>query len=83
LVIRSLKDGRGEGWACRGMSPILGTTGTSIFGEGGGGGSGGIRGDHPGGMMACAHAVSLAPRAGTIAQTNRTIISFRFMPDMS
>jgi hypothetical protein len=80
--MRSLKEGRGEGWACRGISSILGTTGTSIFGGGSGGGSGAIRADDPGGIV-WAQATLPAARAGTIAKTNITAIKLRFMPDMS
>jgi hypothetical protein len=61
----------------------LGITGTSIFGGGGGGGGGGLKGDHPGGTMVWAKAALPAPRGGTIAQTNATIINVRVMIDMS
>jgi hypothetical protein len=86
VVIRSLKEPCDEGRAsgCRGNSSNLGTTGISIFGDGGGAGGGGLRGDDPGGIITWAKAMSPAPSAGRTAQTtNRTMINFRVMTDMS
>lgn len=50
--MRSSKERRREDWegGCDGAS-ILGTTGTSILGEGGGAGSGGLNCDQPGGII--------------------------------
>ena len=50
--MRSLNERRRADWArgCDGTS-ILGTTGTSIFGDGGGAGSGGLNFDQPGGII--------------------------------
>ena len=50
--MRSLNERRRETWArgCDGAS-ILGTTGTSILGDGGGAGSGGLNCDQPGGTI--------------------------------
>jgi hypothetical protein len=85
--MRSLNEPRDAGRASgsRGISSILGTTGTSILGGGGGGGSGiggALSGDAPG-IIICAKVALRPPRVETIAQTNRTIISFWVMTDMS
>jgi hypothetical protein len=83
VVIRSLKEPREDrACGCRGISSIFGTTGTSIFGDGGGAGGGGLKGDDPGGIIICAQATSPA-NAVTTVQTNRAVINFRAMTDMS
>jgi hypothetical protein len=83
VVIRSLKEPREDlTRGCRGISSILGTTGTSIFGDGGGAGGGGLNGDEPGGIIICAQATSPA-NAVTTVQTNRAVINFRVMTSMS
>jgi hypothetical protein len=68
--MRSLKEPRDgdEVARCRGISSILGTTGTSIFGGGGGAGGGGLSGDDPGGIMVWAEA--MLPLKNTVAKAH-------------
>lgn len=77
--MRSLNEPRCKPWTRGGTggASIFGITGTSIFGTAGGGGSGGLYCEPPGGMNCCCAEAELAATSANITAPRR--IDDRFM----